>query len=116
MISSVFVVCRIYRIRVHIRHQHIHKPYGLESYTVMSKIINNTFSSIVFAGDLNTATINLFRAVVQLPSKIIALLYTWQTRLDDRKHIAELSDWQLKDIGLRRILADSESQKPFLIP
>ena len=82
----------------------------------MSKILNNTFSSIVFAGDLNTATINLFRAVVQLPSKIIALLYTWQTRLDDRKHIAELSDWQLKDIGLSRILADSESQKPFLIP
>ena len=82
----------------------------------MSKILNNTFASIVFAGDLNTATINLFRAVVQLPSKTIALLYTWQTRLDDRKHIAELSDWQLKDIGLSRILADSESQKPFLTP
>ena len=88
----------------------------LERYTVMSKILNNTFSSIVFADDLNTAIINLFRAVVQLPSKIIALLYTWQTRMDDRKHIAELSDWQLKDLGLSRILADAESQKSFLIP
>ena len=82
----------------------------------MSKLLNNTFSSIIFAGDLNTVTINLFRAVVQLPSKTIALLYTWQTRLDDRKQIAELSDWQLKDLGLNRTLADAEAQKSFLIP
>ena len=81
----------------------------------MSKLLNNTFSSTGFAGDLNTATTNLFRAVVQLPSKTIALLYTWQTRLDDRKQIAELSDWQLKDLGLNRTLADAEAQKSFLI-
>ena len=36
--------------------------------------------------------------------------------MDDRKHIAELSDWQLKDLGLSRILTDAESQKSFLIP
>ena len=82
----------------------------------MNRLLNNTFSSLVFAGDLNAAATKLFRAIVQLPSKAIAHMYTWQTRLDERKHIRELSDWQLKDLGLSRTQADAEAQKPFLIP
>ena len=82
----------------------------------MSRYQNNALSSIVQAGDLNAAATNLFRAVVQLPEKMIALLYVWQTRVDDRKTLSELADWQLKDIGVTRANTDAEASKSFLVP
>lgn len=82
----------------------------------MSRFENNALTSIAQAGDFSAATTNLFRTVVQLPEKAIAQFYTWQTRLDDRKHIRQLSDAQLKDIGVSRTDADKEANKSILIP
>ena len=76
----------------------------------------NTLSSIVHAGDLNAAATNLFRAIVQLPEKTAALLYVWQTRVDDRKALSDMADWQLEDIGVTRTDRDAEANKAFLVP
>ena len=79
----------------------------------MTRFENNALSSIVQAGDLNTAATNLIRAVVELPEKFLASLYQWQTRLDDRKSLRELTPAQLKDIGLTRAQAEFEANKLF---
>ncbi len=82
----------------------------------MSRFENNALSSTVQTGDLSAVLTNLFRAVVQLPEKTIGHLYIWQTRIDERQHIRQLSDAQLKDIGWTRSAADAEAGKVFLIP
>jgi len=82
----------------------------------MSRFENNALTSLVQAGDISSAATNLFRAVVQLPEKTIVLFYKWQTRIDDRKQMLQLSDAQLKDIGISRMDADKEANKSFLTP
>ncbi len=82
----------------------------------MSRFENNALTATHQAGDFAAAATNLFRTVVQLPEKAIAQLYTWQTRIDERKHIRSLSDAQLKDIGWTRTEADAEASKSFLVP
>lgn len=83
---------------------------------MMIRFENNAFSSIVHAGDMGAAVTNLFRAVVQLPEKAIGEMYKWQTRLKDRQAISEMTDAQLKDIGITRESAMTEARKPFYIP
>lgn len=79
----------------------------------MTRFENNALTSIVQTGDLNTAATNLFRTVVQLPEKFIVSLYQWQTRLDDRKSLHELTPAQLKDIGLTRDQVEAEANRIF---
>lgn len=76
---------------------------------MMTRFENNALTSIVQAGDLNTAATNLFRAVVQLPENFITQLYKWQVNLNDRKSLRDLSAAQLNDIGLTRKAADTEA-------
>lgn len=78
----------------------------------MTRYENNAISTFVQAGDLSAAATNLFRAAVQLPEKILTTLYVWQTRSEDRKILRELSDHQLKDIGIDRVAALGEANKP----
>ena len=40
-------------------------------------------------------------------------LVTWQKRYEERQQLRNLSDSVLKDIGIERIDAEQESQKPF---
>ena len=45
--------------------------------------------------------------------KIKVVLDQWNQNLETRKHLRELDDDQLRDIGVDRITALRESQKPF---
>ena len=38
---------------------------------------------------------------------------TWLHRYSSRRHLAELDDYMLKDVGLTRVDADREAFKPF---
>ena len=46
-------------------------------------------------------------------AKFVRILKQWQQNYRTRKALAELSDEQLKDIGLSRGQADIEASKPF---
>ena len=49
------------------------------------------------------------------PRRILATLVTWQARADGRRHLSELDDRLLADMGVSRAEADRESRKPFWI-
>jgi len=42
-----------------------------------------------------------------MPNKIIAAVRAWLRAIDDRRHLAEMPDYLLKDIGLRRDQIDA---------
>ncbi len=44
---------------------------------------------------------------------ILSTLLTWQSRSEGRRHLRELDDRLLKDVGLTRADAQYESSKPF---
>lgn len=41
------------------------------------------------------------------------VVYTWQARADERRHLASLPDHILKDVGLDRMQVATEVEKPF---
>ncbi|NQW01018.1 MAG: DUF1127 domain-containing protein [Rhodospirillales bacterium] len=82
----------------------------------MHSIENNSLNQAVQANHINAAVKNLFRAVVQLPEKTIGQLYTWQARQHYRSQLRNLSEAQLRDVGLSRAMTDAEADNPFLIP
>ena len=47
------------------------------------------------------------------PTRLIILLRTWLKRARDRHDLAELSDTQLRDVGLSRHMIKREIEKPF---
>ena len=44
---------------------------------------------------------------------VVDTLYTWQSRAAERRHLRDMDDRQLKDIGLSRAEAEGEWRKPF---
>jgi len=44
------------------------------------------------------------------------VLLTWLERVRQRRHLGQLSDHMLKDIGLSRADVESETAKPFWRP
>ncbi len=44
---------------------------------------------------------------------IFQTLVTWQQRSTERQHLANMSDFYLKDIGISRADAETEAAKPF---
>jgi len=46
------------------------------------------------------------------PYRILLTLLTWDARWRERRHLAELSDEALVDIGRTRAELDDESRKP----
>ncbi|MBI2584744.1 MAG: DUF1127 domain-containing protein [Rhodospirillales bacterium] len=42
-----------------------------------------------------------------MPNKIIAAVKAWLRAIEDRRHLAEMPDYLLKDIGLRRDQIDA---------
>jgi len=65
-------------------------------------------NAITFAGTLGhqparqTGGFNLSR-----------LLLTWWQRAQQRRQLAEMEDWQLRDLGISREMADAEAARPF---
>lgn len=46
-------------------------------------------------------------------SQLLALLLTWLWRARSRRELAQLSDAQLRDVGLNRDMINREAEKPF---
>lgn len=53
------------------------------------------------------------RAATGLVGRALGLFFRWQERVRSRKELERLDDRMLKDIGLNRIDALRESNKPF---
>lgn len=56
------------------------------------------------------AAVSLAEVIVR---SIYAAVRTWQQRYELRRHLAELDDHLLRDIGLTRAQAAAEAAKPF---
>ena len=48
-----------------------------------------------------------------LAGALLALLYLWQSRYEERRALSEMDPRLLRDIGLNREAADQEAGKPF---
>lgn len=48
-----------------------------------------------------------------LATRIFEALLTWQQRQAERRHLAMLDDYLLRDVGLSRADVEQESSKPF---
>ena len=48
-----------------------------------------------------------------LINRIAARLYRWYSIARERRQLAEMSDWMLKDIGISRADADREASRHF---
>jgi uncharacterized protein YjiS (DUF1127 family) len=46
-------------------------------------------------------------------ARLVALLRSWSRRRRERQELAELSDLQLRDVGLSRHMIKHEVEKPF---
>jgi uncharacterized protein YjiS (DUF1127 family) len=53
-----------------------------------------------------------WRWVSERARGLLDLLLLWQARYEQRRHLLELSDHQLKDIGLTRADIEQEAAKP----
>lgn len=52
-------------------------------------------------------------SLTAVPAILLAGLATLAERARQRRQLAGLSDWQLRDIGLSRADVDGETSKPF---
>lgn len=48
-----------------------------------------------------------------LPDRMLETFYVWQRRINDRRHMAQMDDRMLVDIGLDRADIKREIEKPF---
>ena len=46
---------------------------------------------------------------------LFQILVTWQQRSAERQHLATMSEFHLKDMGLSRSDAEAEASKPFWV-
>jgi len=46
-------------------------------------------------------------------STLVVLVRTWLRRARERRELSELSDAQLRDVGLNRLMVQRELDKPF---
>jgi uncharacterized protein YjiS (DUF1127 family) len=71
----------------------------------------NTFSS-----PINGLTRGFAAEVATVVDRIIETPFVWAERVADRRHLAELDDHLLRDIGLNRAEVEAVSTKPFWRP
>ena len=62
---------------------------------------------------ISEGTYSLVRRVEEAANKITAMLKTWSVRSNDRRHLAQMSDRMLADIGLNRVDIAIETNKYF---
>jgi uncharacterized protein YjiS (DUF1127 family) len=62
---------------------------------------------------ISEGTYSLVRRVEVAANKITAMLKTWSVRSNDRRHLAQMSDRMLADIGLNRVDIAIETNKYF---
>ncbi len=67
--------------------------------------------------DTFTSTVaKLLRSVGELPVNLLKQGYIWQHRADQRRQLSEITDHQLRDMGISREAARREYTKPFWLP
>jgi uncharacterized protein YjiS (DUF1127 family) len=57
-----------------------------------------------------------FRRSGAAAARVAEIGLTWLERSRQRRHLAELNDYMLRDIGLTRVDAWTEAEKPFWRP
>jgi uncharacterized protein YjiS (DUF1127 family) len=55
-------------------------------------------------------------SITAMPKRLFDLLYAWQQRATERRHLMELDDRMLGDLGLTRADVHREGTKPFWRP
>ncbi len=73
----------------------------------------STLSHPIAVQQIFSPIATLVTALVNLWERMIVTVYTWQQRVDKRKHLRALDDQLLSDIGMSRREADREIAKPF---
>lgn len=53
------------------------------------------------------------RQAMRAVAGLAALIWRWTCRHRQRRDLSDLSDWQLRDLGLTRDEAEEEARKPF---
>jgi uncharacterized protein YjiS (DUF1127 family) len=53
------------------------------------------------------------RRMARLPAAILDTLLCWQDRAAERRRLAGMDDWMLRDIGISRADAEGEAAIPF---
>ena len=76
----------------------------------MSRILIATARPMFGASAERGAHTSIAEQVLSAP---FAILATWAERLKQRAALAEMDDRMLKDIGLSRVAAMAEADKPF---
>ena len=76
----------------------------------MTPFVTARADALTTVGNFATATLT---ALFQLPETLLRTAYVWQTRIDERRHLAELDDHLLADLGLDRDTRNAETSKPF---
>jgi len=71
----------------------------------------NTFSS-----PINGLTRGFAGEVAAVVDRVLEAPFVWAERAAERRHLAELDDHLLRDIGLNRAELDAASTKPFWRP
>jgi len=64
-------------------------------------------------GTLMTLTNVAGRLLWTTPARLIDVLLSWQERATMRRHLAEMPDYMLRDVGLTRLDVAPEVRKPF---
>jgi uncharacterized protein YjiS (DUF1127 family) len=64
--------------------------------------------------DLATSALERLAVYIEsAPERLLKVLFVWQTRINDRRHLSKLDNRTLVDIGIDRADIDREAEKPF---
>jgi uncharacterized protein YjiS (DUF1127 family) len=67
--------------------------------------------------DIRSGAVGGFSALAKkVASDVWAWLRECQARASERRVLARLTDWELRDIGISRVEADAEAKKWFWFP
>ena len=72
--------------------------------------------SNAFSSPINGLTRGFASEVAAILDRVIETPFVWAERVAERRHLAQLDDHLLRDIGLSRADLDAVSTKPFWRP
>ena len=73
-------------------------------------------TNLTGAASAHGKSLRAFGKVRLVVSKCLRIMMIWQERAEQRHALGELNERMLKDIGISRVDAFREAQKPFWLP
>ena len=73
-------------------------------------------TNLTGAASATTKALNGFGRIRHVAVKCLLIFAIWQERSEQRYALGELNERMLKDIGISRVDAYKEAQKPFWLP